>query len=372
MELKHAKLYQRNEVIYIDATLSELGRIRFSTKLKATKENLAHVTLKIKDLVWEALGLQLKQESGRIALESLGQRYISEQCAHLKAQTLKKYRANLSSLAKHFGTKDIRLIHQEEAQAYAQKYASQTYKIAFFNRLLSYAKEEGINLKLKGLKIHKALQAQSTLKDVLPLSEQEIKLVLNHAQGSLKDYLYIAFFTGMRTGEILALESGDIDFKHNKILVSKSLEYATGQITDTKTHKARYIDLLPILVPALKALCAQNVADNEADNVGICGGQNVGGQKSKANHARLIHESPKTLLKLWHKLLAELGLQKRALYQTRHSFATLMLMNNEEPLWVSSMLGHASLQTTFTHYVRYIPTQKPRAAFLDSMFGGGK
>lgn len=369
MELKHAKLYQRNEVIYIDATLSELGRIRFSTKLKATKENLAHATLKIKDLVWEALGLQVKQESGRIALESLGQRYISEQCAHLKAQTLKKYRANLSSLARHFGTKDIRLIHQEEAQAYAQKYANQTYKITFFNRLLSYAKEEGINLKLKGLKIHKALQAQSTLKDVLPLSEQEIRLVLNHAQGSLKNYLYIAFFTGMRTGEILALESGDIDFKHNKILVSKSLEYATGQITDTKTHKARYIDLLPILTPTLKALCAQNVE--------VCGGQNVGAQAhkanaTKANKARLIHESPKTLLKLWHKLLAELGLQKRALYQTRHSFATLMLMNNEEPLWVSSMLGHASLQTTFMHYVRYIPTQKPRATFLDSMFGGEK
>ncbi|WP_267891738.1 hypothetical protein [Helicobacter cinaedi] len=30
------------------------------------------------------------------------------------------------------------------------------------------------------------------------------------------------------------------------------------------------------------------------------------------------------------------------------------------------MLGHKSLQTTFQHYVKYIPQNKKRASFLDN------
>ena len=51
MEVKHTNLYKRNGIIYIDATLTEIGRVRFSTKLKDTKENMAKTLLSAKDLV---------------------------------------------------------------------------------------------------------------------------------------------------------------------------------------------------------------------------------------------------------------------------------------------------------------------------------
>ena len=73
------------------------------------------------------------------------------------------------------------------------------------------------------------------------------------------------------------------------------------------------------------------------------------------------------LAKGWHKLLKSLNLEKRSIYQTRHSFASNMLSNKENPLWVSQMLGHKSLNMTLEIYTRYIKEEKaPRkTTFLD-------
>ena len=125
--------------------------------------------------------------------------------------------------------------------------------------------------------------------------------------------------------------------------MNKSLEFSTGKITTTKTHQSRYIDMLPQVKLALLSL------------------------KSKAQDDKTIFTfNAVTARNKWHKVCESLGLEKRCLYQTRYSFATMMLTNNEEPLWVSSMLGHKSLHTTYEHYVKYIPQTKKRAAFLDN------
>ncbi len=56
----------------------------------------------------------------------------------------------------------------------------------------------------------------------------------------------------------------------------------------------------------------------------------------------------------------------RVLYNTRHTFATLMLTNGEDILWVSQMLGHANISTTMKYYIKYVEDKgKKRATFLD-------
>ncbi len=42
----------------------------------------------------------------------------------------------------------------------------------------------------------------------------------------------------------------------------------------------------------------------------------------------------------WKPTLKRLDIQYRNLYQMRHSFASLMISNGEDILWVSHMLGH--------------------------------
>lgn len=41
---------------------------------------------------------------------------------------------------------------------------------------------------------------------------------------------------------------------------------------------------------------------------------------------------------------------KRYLYQLRHSFASLMISEEEDVLWVSRMMGHKSLDITLKTY----------------------
>ena len=50
----------------------------------------------------------------------------------------------------------------------------------------------------------------------------------------------------------------------------------------------------------------------------------------------------------------------------RHTFATVMLENGEDILWISNMLGHTNSTMTLSKYARYIKRDdKKRATFLD-------
>ena len=54
-------------------------------------------------------------------------------------------------------------------------------------------------------------------------------------------FFYTALKTGMRRGELLALEWTDIDFKNSKIWVNKQIYRGVTQTT--KTGKERYVDM---------------------------------------------------------------------------------------------------------------------------------
>jgi len=53
---------------------------------------------------------------------------------------------------------------------------------------------------------------------------------------------------------------------------------------------------------------------------------------------------------IWKTALKKAGLEPRSLYQTRHTFATLMLDAGELPGWVQRMMGHETLQMIHDRY----------------------
>jgi len=59
-------------------------------------------------------------------------------------------------------------------------------------------------------------------------------------------------------------------------------------------------------------------------------------------------------------------LDYRPIYQTRHSFATMMLENGEDILWLSNMLGHTDSTMTLIKYTHYVKREeKKRGQFLN-------
>ena len=68
-------------------------------------------------------------------------------------------------------------------------------------------------------------------------------------------------------------------------------------------------------------------------------------------------------------LIAAAGLRRRTMYQTRHTFASLMLSHGEDPLWVARMLGHTGLDMIFKHYGKFIRnrSRKDGGRFLEGL-----
>jgi hypothetical protein len=58
--------------------------------------------------------------------------------------------------------------------------------------------------------------------------------------------------------------------------------------------------------------------------------------------------------RVWYPAISKAGLRRRTMYQTRHTFASLMLGHGEDPLWVARMLGHTSLDMIIKHYGKFI------------------
>ncbi|GAA8818104.1 tyrosine-type recombinase/integrase [Helicobacter pylori] len=182
---------------------------------------------------------------------------------------------------------------------------------------------------------------------IVPFSLEEVKTILENAPSlRLKAFLAVAFFTGARTGEQLALLWEDIDFNNKTITINKSLN-ELGEITSPKNKPSiREVDLLEPVEKILKELKASE----------------------PENKKFIFIDMPKRsslFQRHFKKLLKALNLKDRKLYTTRHTFASLMLSQGEEAMWVSKTLGHKDLNTTYKTYSHYIPKQdKERAKFI--------
>ncbi len=73
---------------------------------------------------------------------------------------------------------------------------------------------------------------------------------------------------------------------------------------------------------------------------------------------------------IWKPALRKAGLKPRSLYQTRNTFATLMLDGREHPGWVQRMTGHESLTMIFERYYSYIKDyrQKAGSPFMKNVY----
>lgn len=164
-------------------------------------------------------------------------------------------------------------------------------------------------------------------------------------------FFAIGFYSGLRTGEIMALEWGDIDFTKNEISVSKTM--SNGKLKQgQKTGKSIVVDIIPQLMPYIRKHRQYTYL---GDNLFI----------DKSGAAVTDY---RTYARLWATVLKKLGLRYRQPYHMRHTFACMMLGAGEDLRWIARQLGHASLQMLFTTYGNwYKPHAEAGAKFAESI-----
>lgn len=273
---------------------------------------------------------------------------------HLKRNSKKKFQVLLNSIELFLKSKklDIQSFKKNDIASFydffKEKNNNKTIKnkLAMFAKVLTIAQERGLINENPLQKLPKFCIDEKELQKKINtyLSYEQMNFVVKNATGVLQDYLFIAFFTGARTGEILALQKKDILFEKNLINIIKTKHDDNTLGTPKTKNSYRQIDILPILKKRLLLMC-EGLKDDDF----------------------LIRKKVSKLRAEFKELLKRLDLPAMRLYDTRHTFASIMLSKGEEAMWVGcKMLGHNDLNETFKTYAKYIPQDvKTRARFID-------
>jgi len=188
--------------------------------------------------------------------------------------------------------------------------------------------------------------------DIDPFRPEEITAILNTIKGQGKNILQFAFWTGMRTSEYIALNWGDVDFTRGSVFVNKALTQFSDKPEATKTEAGtREIKLLTPAIEALKAQKQYTFIKSEE-----------------------VFQNPRTLERwtgdqpirktLWTHALKKAGVRYRRPYQTRHTYASMMLSAGESPAWIKTQMGHTDLGLIFRTYGKWIPEANKEAGNL--------
>ena len=178
-------------------------------------------------------------------------------------------------------------------------------------------------------------------------------------------FFVIAFFTGMRMGEILALNWNDINLLTNTIYVTKTVYFVnnTSYINTTKTRSGtRNITINQKLAEMLIDWKVKQKEKLEEFT-------------KNTEELQIIQSTPITITKnmidkkFKQILERDKDLKKIRIHDLRHSHASLLINQGEDYLVVKERLGHASITTTIDTYSHLYPSkQKTLANKLDDLF----
>jgi integrase len=282
---------------------------------------------------------QSEAERGR-SYKKVSEEWWDQAEPTLAVQSIRTYNAARKRAEEAFGDTPIKDILPKDIAALLKKLANQGYsqKTVSNQRMV-------INLVFKHAIIVNDVQFNACASVETPkglpkekrgaASKEDEETILNLDEIWLLPY--IAIMTGMRKGEILALQWKDIDFENNVIYVTKSVAHDGDRpvIKPPKTEAGnRIVPMLQKLRERLLA-CEKRIPDNY-----------------------IISDDGKTPLRnkryttLYNRFRAETGVTCAA-HRLRHSFATKAYEGDVPAKSLQHIIGHKQISTTLDMYTDF-------------------
>lgn len=186
-------------------------------------------------------------------------------------------------------------------------------------------------------------------------TEDEYKKIISEI---LKDINYmkvgilLGLYTGMRIGELCALQFKDIDFTNKIINVTKTLQRTYDptkdinpseiQITSTKTTSSTRT--IPITNEITKILNKLNTGN---ENYVLTG-------KEK-------YTEPRTFRRSYQTFMRKIGIEPLKFHSLRHTFASINIENGADIKTISEILGHSDIDVTLKVYTHTSQKAKQKA-----------
>lgn len=245
------------------------------------------------------------------------------------SEVLNKESVLRAHLNPFFGSKPLDKISNLDIENYkvkklqsGQANKSVNNHLIVLNKCLNTAQDWGV---IKNTPNIKLLKVQPQKFDFL--STEECRLLLDNCDGLLKEMVLFALKTGLRFGELIALEWSDIDFKSNLATIQKSI--VRGHLGSPKSNKIRYVPLL------------RDVSE-------------MIGSRSKKHGLIFSKDNNEPLgsmlcLRWLHRACKKAGLRKIGWHTLRHTFASHLAQNGVSIVLIKELLGHADIKTTLRY-----------------------
>jgi len=187
--------------------------------------------------------------------------------------------------------------------------------------------------------------------EVIPPDITRVKRVLKRAYEEghpVYPALHLIAYTGLRRGECLGLQWGNVDLDAGTLAIVQTLGRSLTQgliFQPPKTPSARrVVDLDEMTVDVLRAHRGRQLLERMQLGVGL------------DEHALVFSDplgrplNPMSLTRTFQSLAKKEGLGKARLHDLRHFHASVMFQVGQSPVAVSKRLGHSSVSTTMDIY----------------------
>jgi integrase len=227
------------------------------------------------------------------------------------------------------------------------------------------------------LRKHGRSKQKTVPKRIDPLTEEELNTLLTRAQTHaiargtrtvfpFRDhypFLLLLAHTGMRLGEAIALQWGDVDWRGRFVEVRRA--HVRGELSVPKSGRTRRVDLSDVLYDTLRerytgrfekvipfdpAVAAEQEARRAAALDEWIFPDVAGGPLDASNFRKRV----------FGPLLVAAELRKIRIHDLRHTYASLLFQKGAALHYVQEQLGHHSPAFTLERYTHLIPGNHQR------------
>jgi integrase len=266
------------------------------------------------------------------ALTVAGQLALWLKTQRLEKSTLAAYGSAVKFWGTHLGERLVRsVVHSDVLSALAKRpdLSGKTVNnyVSVLREALALAVKDRI---LKDNPVDGVPRAKRQAPPPDPFTQDEAKAIcayMDRYPAQVVNYTAFRFYTGLRTSELAGLRWPNVDLHSGYIMVAQAI--VRGEEKDsTKTHKARKVLLNSQALAALKRQAEHTrIADAHVFLDPRYG--------EPWNEERAYRRS------YWTPALKALGIRYRKPYNSRHTYATMMLMQGLTPAFCAKQLGHS-------------------------------
>jgi len=197
--------------------------------------------------------------------------------------------------------------------------------------------------------IRKLIRSKVKKYHIDPLTREDTKLLLETCLTNYpKHYpmLLTLCRTGMRLGEVIALQWGDIDFNNRFIIVRRSR--SKSHTSTPKNDKYRNVDMSRQLTECLSKLKIKRKEEYLAKGEGV-------------PEWIFISEIGTPLIeghwreRIFKKILEKAKIRQIRIHDIRHTYASQLIQDNRSLAYIKDQLGHHSIQVTVDIYGHLVP-----------------